>query len=549
MQWEGIVVSISLFIGLGLLISDKVSAEVVFLCELVFFWNLNIINSEEALNGFSNKGLITIGTLYIIVYPLNSNKYLNIFFKRMLTGSNMKISMIKTCSIVALLSAFMNNTPLVQLLTPIIRKYSRQNHFPSSRFLMPISFASIIGGMMTLIGTSTNIIIISLLPGDVKIGFFDTAVIGLPIFFCYLIYNYFFNEKLLPIRSGLFREIKNNFFITIKNNGDINTIIEDFEIEKGDIMGNYRNGTITYGEDILSGEYLCIKINPEIVGRIISEGKYEIMDIDLEGIQETHNIFYECVVGNISEIDKKTFEHKYNCKILASRQMESEIKKGTTLLVLTSEDFYRLWHNSNDFYMISLFNQEEINSRKMPILIFIVMIGLTTSNIITIEKAVVSSFVLYIILKIINIKEALNMVNYSLLLVIGCSFGISNAMVNSGISKNIAELISNIGKDWWTTYIIVQLIAQILTEVISNNAVAALMTQIVIDICRENNYNLRQFIIGLMVSCSCSFVTPYGYATNMIIQGSGGYKFLDYVRYGGFVKIIGFFISFLAYYV
>lgn len=549
MQWEGFVVGIGLFLGLLLLIFEKVSAEVIFLSELVLFWNLGIIDTEEALNGFSNRGLIAIGTLYILVAPLSCNYYLNVLCKKVLNGKNMKLSMIKTCGLIAFLSAFLNNIPLVQLITPMIRKYSRQNHFSSSRFLMPISFSSIIGGMMTLIGTSTNIIIVSLLPSDIKINFFDPAIVGFPMLIVYFVYNYIFNGRLLPIRSGLFREIKNNFYILIRNNGNFEEMLIDFGITEEDFIGIYRDGSIIFGEEIVDGEYLCVKSNPEGIRKIMSEEKYEIKDCNMENIQESHNIFYECVVGNIINIDKKTFEHKYNCKILASRQMEETITRGTTLLVITGEDFYKLWGDSNDFYMVSLFNQEEMNKKKLPILFFIIMIGITGAGVMSIERSSQSLLVLFLIFGVIDIKTALNKINYSLLLVIGCSFGISQSMINSGISFEIAKIVSKIGGDWVVVFLIIQIITQILTEVISNNAVAALMTQIVVDICRENGYDMRKFVIGLMVSCSCSFITPYGYATNLIIQGSGGYKFMDYVRYGATVKVIGLMMSFLVYFI
>ena len=543
MEWEGIVVLVSLFLGLGLLAFDIVSAEVVFLSELVFFWNLGIIDDKDALIGFSNRGLIAIGALYIIVSPLSSNRYLNIVFKRMLNGENMRISMMRVCMVVAVLSAFLNNTPLVQLLTPIIRKYSRTMRFPTSRFLMPISFSSIIGGMMTLIGSSTNIIIISLLP--IKVGFFEPALLGLPILVVYLVYNYFLNERLLPIRSGLYREVKNNFYVNIrsKNGKCIRDIVEDFGITLDDVIGVVHGDMYMDLEGYVGGDYLCLRVSVDMVRSVVMEEEYEIMDCDIKD----HNSFYECVVGNVSNMDKKTFEHKYNCRILASRQAEGAIGKGTTLLVIGRDDFYKLWHSSSDFYMISLFNNDEMNDKKLPILIFIVMISLAASGIIGIEKVGLTAVVLYIWFGILDIKEALKLVNYGLLLVIGCSFGIARAMERSGLSGGIALMVGRIGGDGFEVFLVMQLITQILTEVISNNAVAALMTQIVVDVCGDNGYDMRIFVLGLMVSCSSSFVTPYGYATNLIIQGSGGYKFMDYMRYGITVKILALLVSVLMY--
>ena len=108
--------------------------------------------------------------------------------------------------------------------------------------------------------------------------------------------------------------------------------------------------------------------------------------------------------------------------------------------------------------------------------------------------------------------------------------------------------VTTMGGDWWAIFVITQLITQILTELISNNAVAALMTQVVVDICEINGFPLKGFILGLMVSCSSSFITPYGYATNLIIQGSGGYRFVDYMKYGAIVKILAFAVSLFAYF-
>lgn len=548
MEWQAIVVCVSLLLGLGILITDKVSTEVVFLIELILFWNLNIITTEEALTGFSNKGLIAIGALYIVVYPLSNNLYLNDLFRFILKGKTIENSLIKVCSIVAILSAFLNNTPLVQLLTPIIRKHSRLNHYPISSFLMPISFSSIIGGTFTIIGTSTSMIIISLLPDNINIGFFDTATLALPFFLLFLVYNYFFNKRLLPVRSGLYREIQNSYFVNIKPKSETykDTFIKELRINEDDIVGINDGGKIKYEIPEIINEYICIKTNTENMGRLIDNKKYEI--IDLKNDIKKENIFYECVIGNTKEISRKSFELKYNCKILASRNGDNNIHKGTTLVIITTKDFYKIWKNTPDFYMISLFNKEEVNSKILPALLFLAMIIVTSIGIYPIEKSATTLVAVYLLFGILDIKDALKVINYGLLLVIGSSFGISKAMTNSGISEGIADLLAQIGNNWWLVYVIIQLFAQILTEVITNNAVAALMTQIVVDVCRVNGYDLKPFILGLMVSCSCSFVTPYGYATNLIIQGTGGYKFLDYLRFGTIVKIMGFLISFGVYF-
>jgi hypothetical protein len=357
------------------------------------------------------------------------------------------------------------------------------------------------------------------------------------------------NERLLEVRSGLYREVKNNFFMNVrcKENKSVEDVVIDFGIKMDDVIGVCNGDVISYREvdNVNTEDFLCVKVNPELVNNIINEEKYEIMDCDIKN----HNLFYECVIGNVSNMDKKTFEHKYNCKILASRQEDGNIGKGTTLLIITGEDFYKLWHNSSDFYMISLFNREEQNEKKLPIIIFVIMISLAASGLFNIEKCALSAVVLYIWLGIIDIKEALKLINYGLLLVIGSSFGIAKAMNNSGISGQIAGWIGSMGGEWIGVYFVIQLITQILTEVISNNAVAALMTQIVVDICNTNGYDIRRFVVGLMVSCSSSFVTPYGYATNLIIQGSGGYKFMDYLRYGITVKIITLSLSLIIYFI
>jgi len=166
------------------------------------------------------------------------------------------------------------------------------------------------------------------------------------------------------------------------------------------------------------------------------------------------------------------------------------------------------------------------------------VILITALNIYPIEKASITGVILYIFLSIVDIKDVFKLIDLNLLLIIGCSFAISKAMINSGVSFEIAQLLTKINTNKYVIYFLFVMVAQILTEIITNNAVASLLTQIAIDISNLNDYNTKSFILGLMISCSSSFLTPYGYATNLIVKGPGGYKFKDYIKFGLPVKLL-----------
>ena len=550
MLWEEIITIIIIFGGLSVLVLDKLPCEIVFLTELILFWNFQIINSSDALLGFSNSGLISIACLYIVVHPLSSNIYVRQLIEKVLRGSE-KLSLLKINILIGLLSAFLNNTPLIQLITPIIREHSRKNKFPSSRFLMPISFSSIIGGLCSAIGTSTNLIILSLIPPGI-IGFFDLGIIGVPFFILFSLYTWFLGDKLLPVKSGLFREVKNNFVVLIKSKTEISikNIFNNFGINQKDVIGvlNDDDENISFESMehylLKPEESICIKSDSSLIAVILNDKNFFIKDCPLEQISKHHNIFYECVLGNISDISKENFEKKYSSKILALRSKKELLQTGDTLLILSNENFYQNWIDTNDFFMISQFKDNFVNNNKLPLFLFLLMISISASGLYPIEKSAMTTIFLYIIFKIININDALKIINYNLLLIIGCSFGISLAMEKSGLSLRIAEIIGFFNNPW-VVYCILQMIAQFLTEVITNNAVAVLLVKICLDVSKVYEISIKPLALGLMLACSCSFITPYGYATNLIVQGPGGYQFKDYVKYGLGIKIISLGMSFL----
>jgi len=543
MLWEGYFVISTILISLCILVTDKIPTETVFFSNLILFWNFNIINSEEALSGFSNKGLIAIGSLYILVYPLNNNKYVIKFIKKVFHPTSEKRSLLQISIIISLLSAFLNNTPLITLITPIIRRLTRQAKYPTSRFLMPISFASIIGGSCTLIGTSTNLVINSLLPNNISISFFELTPIASIFLLTYLLYLPV-SQSLLSLTSGLYRETKRSFIIYLKSETEelIHKILNENQIEFSDLLGILNDETeiISYNTSKITDKYRLYKTNSLVIksdniNEIIQNKKYFIKDVSITNFKN----IYEVVIGNIHKQSISEFQNKYNCHIIAQRQIKSTlIQRGDTLLILSDKNFSQNWMDTQDFYMIS--NYDEINSKDeiKPLIIFLAVILLTAFNIYPIEKASVTGVILYIFLSIVDIKDAFKLVDFNLLLIIGSSFAISKAMINSKLSLELAKLITNINASPFAIYFIFILVAQILTEVITNNAVASLLTQIAVDITQLNNYNTKTFILGLMLSCSSSFLTPYGYATNLIVKGPGGYKFKDYIKFGLPVKIL-----------
>jgi di/tricarboxylate transporter len=563
------------------ILREWIETEIVIFAALLALVFGNVITIEKAFSGFSNQGMLTVGLLFIVAGGLQHTGIIGLI-SPLLFGK--KSTLIKSLSRVLLplstLSAFINNTPLVAIVIPAIRSWSEKNNIAASKYLIPISFAAILGGMCTLIGTSTNLIIYGLMIdfGMEGLGMFELAVIGVPIAITGLIYLIFIGHRFLPEHKEFMQSFGENtreFVIVLKVSAEYNgtgKTVEQaglrhlnglflFQIERGGrIIAPVRPDGL-----ILAGDRLFFTGLPKTILELQKTPGLELLKdahFDLKQYDSTAIHPYEAVISASSplvgkNVRKSGFREKYDAVIVAihrnGERLNNKIgdivfQEGDTILLLTRKGFYKHWYNSNDFYLIS--EAEGIESKPkwqgwLSVLILIPMIIAVVAQWLSIIIAAAAAVFVLIITRTISYEQARRSVDIRVLVIIACTFGIAEAMSSSGLAGFIAHAIINIMGGFGVIGILVGIfiVASFYTNIMTNNATAALVFPIAFSVAMELQIDPRPFIIALTIAASASFMTPISYQTNLMVYGPGGYQVKDFIKVGLPLQLL---VSFMA---
>ncbi len=563
--WITIAVTVGVFLLNAL---TSLPAEIIFLGGTAVLFVSGILTEQDALAGFSNPGMITVAVLYIVVTGLSQTGGLNWISQRVLglpKGQNAALFRLMTP--VMGMSAFLNNTPVVAMFIPVVSDWSRKLRISPSKLMIPLSYAAIFGGVCTLIGTSTNLVVNGLLisatdlPG---LKLFDIAVVGLPCAIAGMIYLFVTNRWLLPNRKPVISESDDVRKYTVEMMVSVDSPLTGKSIEKAGLRhlpGLYlveivRNQVIIPAvspKEILQGGDLLV-----FIGMIDS-----IVDLNrLRGLQPaTDEVFklntprserclIEAVVSNTCPMVGKTiregkFRTQYNAVVLAvARNGERlpgkigsiRLKPGDTLLLEANSNFLSQQRISNDFYLVNgIPNSEPLRHEKAPLAIAIlgIMVFLASMGWMSMLKAAVLGSVVMLLTGCCSSIRALRNIEWSVLLVIGAALSIGKALESTGAAGAIASsLIQFSGDNPWLALAIIYGVTNLLTEAITNNAAAALVFPIALALSQNLQVSFMPFVIAIMIGASASFSTPIGYQTNLMVYGPGGYKFTDFMRVG-----------------
>ncbi|MBN2425504.1 MAG: anion permease [Calditrichaceae bacterium] len=541
-----------------------------------------VITVEEAFSGFSNEGMLTIGLMFILagsLYYSGLISHLSVFiFGR--NGSSSIYKMMRILFPVAGISAFMNNTPIVAVLIPALRNWAEQNRLSLSKFLIPVSYAAILGGMCTLIGTSTNLIIYGLMidSGIEGLGMFEMTKIAVPVMLIGLLYILIMRNSLLPERMEYiqdFKEHSREFVVVLKISDDYKGIgksIQEaglrhlqglflFQIErKGKIIAPAApNEIMELGDRLFfTGIPKTILELQKTAGLVVMEDE----QFDLKQYDSSQIRPFEVVISPSSpligkNIRRSNFREKYDAVIIAIHRNGERIKKkigdielkaGDTLLILTKLGFHRRWYNSIDFYLIS--ESDEVPSKAQwrtfaapGILIMVIL--LSALKIMPILMAEGLGVMILLLTKTISMEEVRKSIDFRVLIIIASAFGLAHGLTNSGVAEYAANIIIEYGSYFGTIGIMISLFitASVYTNFMTNNAAAAILFPIVLSMSQQLQINTRALIIALVLAVSASFSTPIGYQTNLMIYGPGGYRFTDFLKFGIPLQLIFIIIS------
>ncbi len=554
-----------------ILVKEIFEPELAIFSALLLLVVGNVIDVKEALVGFSNSGMLTVGILFVVADALKQTGMLN-ELGNFLLGKNQKGitgKLLRFLFPVSMLSAFFNNTPIVAMLIPTIHSWAKKHDYAVSKFLIPLSYAAILGGLCTLIGTSTSLVVHGLMieSGVRGMSFFEISRVGIPLAFIGLFMVATIGHRLLPDRKEPIIELGENtreFVIELKvesNYQHLGRTIEEAGLRhlKGLFLFQIERvkqvlAPVGPDETILLGDRLFFTGLPATIIElqktsglsIIKDSKFDLKNYDSDDLKT-----FEVVISPSSPLEgmnvrESNFRSRYNAVIIAIHRNGERIQKkigdivlrtGDTLLILAKHDFLQKWYNSKDFNLVS--ESENIPSKPksygyFSLLVFVLMIIAMATEIVPIVIATGLAAVILTFSGCISRNDAQKSIQWNVLLIIASAFGISKALDNSGVAHFLAErliyLVGSIGAIGILAG--VYFMTSFYTEIITNNAAAALVFPIAIATAHQAGLDPRPFAIAVAIGASSSFATPIGYQTNLMVYGPGGYKFSDFLKIG-----------------
>lgn len=568
MPWEAFLTIATLVVVLGALVFSRVSADLILMGALIFLVITRILTPASALSGFANPGVITIATLYVVAAGLKETGAVQ-WIARHLLGhpTSVHTAQVRMVAPTGVLSAFMNNTAVVAMFIPAIQDWAQRLQIPASKLLLPLSYAAILGGTCTLIGTSTNLVVDGLLQSrlGIHLGLFELAWVGVPLLLAGGLFLVLFAARLLPDRGGVKEELEAvreyGVEVEVDPSGPLigKTVAEAglraltygylAEIDrKGRLMTSVEpDRTLQVGDKLyFVGAPECASELRRIHG--LRPANANVQKLDIANHQRC---LVEVVLGPEFPALGKTvrdsrFRSRFNSVILSvSREGrrvpgklgDIQFRMGDTLLLEASHEFVEQYRFRRDFLLVSALNDStppDFSKAPLALGILLAMVLVSASGLLSIMEAAFLAAGGMIMSRCITASRARRSVDLPVLVIIAASFALGNAMSETGAAAMIAGgLIGNgEGISPWMALALIYIMTAVFTEVITNNAAAVLMFPIALALSEHLGVSFLPFAIAVMFAASASFITPLGYQTNLMVYGPGRYRFTDYMRIG-----------------
>ncbi|WP_370052079.1 SLC13 family permease [Neptunomonas sp.] len=554
------------------LIVSNIATDVILMSALAALVITGVLTPLEGLAGFSNPGVMTIATLYIVAAGLKETGAIQWIAGRLLGQPNgVRQGLAKVIMPTSVMSAFMNNTAVVAMFIPSIQEWSKRVNIPASKLLIPLSYAAILGGTCTLIGTSTNLVVDGLMQStfDYKMGMFSLTWLGLPLLLVGGTFLYFFADRLLPDRQGTIEQLGNareySVDVIVDENGPlVGKTIEEaglrnlsfgylVEIHRGSrILSAVAPDTQLQAGDelVFIGAPECARELRQIHGLNPANG-----DVDKLKIASHERCLVEAVIGPEfvgleQSIKDSRFRTRFQAAILSVSRNGQRItgkigdirlQVGDTLLLETGQDFVGQYRSRRDFLLVSAMNDSTPPAfSKAPFALYVLlgMVLLSASGLLSILEAAFLAAGAMLATRCISVTKARRNIDLTVITVIAASFSLGEAMTKTGMAEQIAQWLMFGGMSPWVMLAIVYVLTTLFTEVITNNAAAILMFPIAVSIAQQLGVDHMPFVIAVMFAASASFIMPLGYQTNLMVMGPGGYQTSDFLKIGIPMSII-----------
>ncbi len=574
-------------VTIAMLASERVSPPLTIVGAVTVLLVTGVIDTEGALSGFSNEAVITIVALYVLAGAAEATGALD-----HLTGIALGRSparpgqdratrreLLRLLTPAGFTSAFIYNTPLVGMLAPQVSTWARRSRRSASWYLMALNYAVLLGGVVTAIGTTTNIVVSGLLQDAhrSRLDLFEITPVGLPVAAAGIALVVFLAPRLVPNRRGSSEDL-----------GDVaRTFTVEMMVPPGSVLigrtvadAGLRNLDGVYLVEIDSNGRTIAPVAPEEIlaadARLTFAGNVDrVLDLQripgLASAEERHfsvtgdgpdRQFYEAVVaaGSVlvgSTLKETGFRRRYRAAVVAIHRAgervpgklgDVRLHAGDVLLVLGRSSFVEGWRDSGEFLVIAPLGDARPLRRDKAWIVEIVLAAflvVAATGLLSVLEAALLASLAIVATRVLSPTEARNSVNFDVVIVLASSFGLGAAISQSGLASELARLLIDAFGGLGDVGVLAGVLAAtvVVTQLVTNNATAVVMFPIALATAAQAGLAARPLVIAVALGASMSFLTPIGYQTNLMVYGMGGYKFHDFLFVGIPLTIVTFAVT------
>jgi di/tricarboxylate transporter len=568
LDFQGWLTLAVVVVMLGAMVRGIAAPDLIMLAGLIVLAVAGVLTPEETFSGFANPAMMTVGALFILSAAMRETGALEITLARLFGKSkNEVIAMVRTLPVLAGLSAFLNNAPIVAMMTPLLIDWARRHRISPSRLLIPLSYSTILGSIITTIGTSVTLTVAGLViqSGMKPLSLFELAPVGLPICGVGLLYLLVVAPRILPTRTDPASQVGDQqreytvAMIVEENCALIGQSIEDaglralpglflFEIERD----GRRITPVTPNEVIANGDRMVFAgIVSTIVDLQRIRGLVPADDEDMPARAEMRHRLIEAVISRSSplvnrSIKEANFRGVYDAAVIAVHRNGERVpgklgtivlRPGDTLVFQAAPGFLDSHRDSRDFYLVS-----EVPESHAPrhdrawfaIAVFLTMVVLAATEILPIALGSFMAAGILIATRCITGAMARHSVHMNVLVVIAAGLGIATAIEKTGAAAAIADVLVRQSSVLGPIALLatIYLVTMAMSELLHHAASAALMFPIAMAAANQAGLEPRGFVIAVALGAACAFASPVTYQTHLLVYGPGGYRFTDFVRVG-----------------
>lgn len=585
---DAVIVLGVIVVAIVLFATEWLSVDLVAILIILSLTVTGVISAQEGISGLSNPATVTVAFMFVLSYALlktgslqRIGPYLSPIFKK-----NFNVGILIMMLFIGVISAFVNNTPIVAMFIPVMISIANLSGISPSKLLIPLSYASIFGGTCTLIGTSTNVLVSGIAEeyGLEAFPMFLSAPIGIVLLIVGALYIFLFGEKLLPDRRAE-GDIQNrfdlrNYLTEIEVLGDSDFVgqrimdsllVSELEIDIIEVRRNGSMFTLPAGDFVIqSGDILKIRANVEklkaLKDRLKVNFNTQAIRINENEITEGDTTILELIITADSSFQGKTlremdFRRRYRAIPLAIQHREEvvhenlhEVELQPGDIILTEIKTHRVKNlkmlemsQKSPFIILSEEGIIDFNKQKFLTVLSVILgvVGLATFNVLPIVISTLLGSAILVLTRTISMKELYDSIEWKIIFLLAGALSLGVGMERSGLADVLADFFVHHLGGFGPVAIVsgMYFVTSIMTEMMSNNATAALIAPIAITTAEKLELSPYPFLIAVMLAASASFMTPIGYQTNTMVYSAGQYKFKDFFKVGIWLNLLFWIIA------